>query len=247
VRPDLATPSGDLPLADELSAVFARMSGLLLSEDTVATALGLITSLAMETVPGSTGAGMTLVDDDGRRTSSAATDPRVESADALQYELDEGPCLAALAARQVMRSDDVGAEPRWPRWAVAASALGVWSCLSAPLVAGDRAVGAIKVYADQPGVFAAHDEQLLTMFAAQATILVVNVQAHERAQRLSDGMRKAVRSRDVVSMAKGVLMARHGVDEDTAFGMLVALRGEGGAPLREAAQTVVQGAVRQRR
>ena len=46
----------DIPLADELAGVFARMSGLLLSEDTVATSLDLLGALAHETVPGSSGA-----------------------------------------------------------------------------------------------------------------------------------------------------------------------------------------------
>src|SRR3954454_13702269 len=73
-----------LPLADELSMVFARMSRLLLSEETVATALGLIGSLALDTVPGAVGAGATLVDSRGRRRTSGATDMRVEHADRLQ-------------------------------------------------------------------------------------------------------------------------------------------------------------------
>ena len=34
-------------------------------------------------------------------------------------------------------------------------------------------------------------------------------------------MREAFRTRDLVCMAKGVLMGRHAVDEATAFGMLL--------------------------
>jgi len=56
----------DLPLA-ELSAVFARMSGLLLSEETVSTAVRLVTSLAADTIPGTAGAGVTLIDEAGRK------------------------------------------------------------------------------------------------------------------------------------------------------------------------------------
>ena len=57
----------DLPLAAELAAVYARMAGLLLSEESMTTALGMVTSLAAETIPGSAGAGVTLTDRDGRR------------------------------------------------------------------------------------------------------------------------------------------------------------------------------------
>jgi AmiR/NasT family two-component response regulator len=78
-------------------------------------------------------------------------------------------------------------------------------------------------------------------------VLVANVQSYERAERLSDGLRRAVHGRDTVSLAKGVLMARHGVDEDTAFGMLLARAAQDGTPLTEAAGAVARSAVRHRR
>jgi GAF domain-containing protein len=246
VSPD--PPSGiDLPLTQELTAVFARMSGLLLSRETVDTVLGLITSLAVETVPGADGAGLTLVDEWGRRKSSAATDPLVERADAQQYELDEGPCLASAALRQVVRVDDLTEDRRWPRWAEQATLLGLRATLSAPLVLGDLSQGALKVYATTPHAFDRHAEQVLTLFAAQAAIAVANVQSHERAERLSERLRQAVHGRDVVNTAKGVLMARHGVDEETAFGMLLGRSRQDAQALHEAARTVVGSAVRRRR
>jgi GAF domain-containing protein len=238
--------SPDLPLADELSAVFARMSGLLLSEETVSTAVGLVGSLAMETVPGAVGAGVSVIDERGRR-SSGSTDARVERADALQYELDEGPCLAAAAGRQLARVDDLATDRRWPRWSAAVARLGLRAAMSAPMVAGDTSLGALKVYAERPGTFDGHSERLLTLFSAQAAILVANVQTHERARRLSEGLRGAIGTRDTVSMAKGVLMARHGVTEDVAFGMLLARSGEESGSLPEVARTVVGSAVRRRR
>ena len=115
----------DLPLADELSAVFARMSGLLLSEETVATALRLVTSLATDTIPGTVGAGVTLIDETGRKSTTGASDPLVERADSLQYELGHGPCLTAWAGRTVVRIDDIAADPRWPEWSAAVEPLGL--------------------------------------------------------------------------------------------------------------------------
>jgi hypothetical protein len=69
--PDRSVP--DLPLADELSAVFARVAGLLLSEETVATALGLVSSMALDTVPGAVGAGISIMEERGRRSSGPPT------------------------------------------------------------------------------------------------------------------------------------------------------------------------------
>jgi hypothetical protein len=136
-----------LPLVDELSVVFARMSGLLLSEETVGTAVGLVTALATDAIPGTVGAGVTLVDERGAKTTSGASDPVVEKADTAQYELDEGPCLTAWAQRALVRIDDIGSDGRWPRWSRAVEPLGLRAALSAPLVAGDRSLGAVKVYA----------------------------------------------------------------------------------------------------
>jgi Stage II sporulation protein E (SpoIIE) len=85
----------ELPLVEELGAVFARASGLLLSREVVRTALSLITSLAEEAFPGTGGAGITLLDEHGARVTAAATDAVVERADRLQYQLGQGPCLAA--------------------------------------------------------------------------------------------------------------------------------------------------------
>jgi GAF domain-containing protein len=238
--------TASLPLTDELAAVFARMSGLLLSAETVDTALGLLSALAQETVPGSTGAGVSIVDEE-RRRSSGSTDDRVKEADALQYDLDEGPCLTAASTRELVRIDDLAADRRWPRWAEAALPLGLRAAMSAPLVAADRSLGAIKVYAEQPGTFDRHSERLLTLFSAQAAILVANIQSHDRATRLSAGMRDAFHDRDVVSMAKGVLMGRNAVDESTAFGMLLARCQEEGVTVAHAARAVVDSAARRRR
>lgn len=236
----------DLPLADELSAVFARMSGLLLSEETVGTALKLVTSLAVDTIPESLGAGVTLVDERGAKTTAAASNSVVERADALQYDFDEGPCLAAWAQRRLVRIDDLATEERWSRWCRAAHGLGLGSALSVPLVAANTVVGAMKVYADRPAAFDEQADDLLTRFATQAAILVANVETLEKAERLSEGLKEALRSRDMIGMAKGILM-QDGTDEETAFAMLAAASQRENKKLRDVAQELVRSRARRRR
>ncbi|HUQ64459.1 MAG TPA: GAF and ANTAR domain-containing protein [Acidimicrobiales bacterium] len=239
-----AAVDGELPLADELSAVFARMSGFLLSQETVATALGLVTSLAKDTIPGSVGSGVTLTDPRGRRTTAGASDAIVEKADDLQYELDEGPCLDAWMHRTAVRVDDTATEHRWPRWCAAAYGLGMRSALSAPLVAADTALGAMKVYGAQPATFDERSTQVLGKFAAQAAILLANVQSVENAGRLSEGLRDAMRSRDVIGTAKGILMARERIDEDAALVMLVSTSQRQHQKVRDIAQQLVESTAR---
>ena len=237
----------------ELAAVYARMAGLLLSEETVDSAVRLVTGLAADVVRGSVGAGVSLLDDAGRRRTTGASDERVEHADDLQYELQEGPCLAAWAGRVLVRVDDVTVDDRWPRWSRAVAACGVRSVMSAPLVAGDRALGALKVYADRPGAFAADPAdgdpagRRLTMFAAQAAVLLANVRSFEAAHRYSAELVEALRGRDVISTAKGIVMARESVGEDAAVALLTARAQRGAQSLRDTAAGVVRSTVRPRR
>jgi GAF domain-containing protein len=232
------------PEADELATVFARMSGLLLSEETMSTALRLVTSLARETLPDSLGCGVTLLDAAGKRTTAQATDFLVEQADALQYELDEGPCLTAWASREVVRIDDLATEVRWPRWVARARRLRMAATLSAPLIAGGEAVGALKVYAGRPGVLGDNEERVLSMFAQQAAILVANMQSYESAQRLSQNLQAALRTRDTIALAKGILMGRDGADEGTALTTLAALAAQRGASLYDVAAATVESTLR---
>jgi GAF domain-containing protein len=206
-----------------------------------------VTTLAVETVPGADASGVTLVDDRGHKTTAAATDPLTERADDLQYQLDEGPCLTSWARRTLVRIDDLRTDRRWPRWEGAAQELGLRSTLSTPLAAGDRAFGALKVYSREPAAFDAHAERVLTLFADQAAILVANVVAHDRAQRLSEDLRSTLRTRDLVSTARGVLIGRERVDEHTAFVLLAGAAQREGRTLEEAARSVLETALRRRR
>lgn len=236
-----------LPLADELAVVFARMSGLMLSEETVTSALGVMAVLAAETIPDSAGAGVSLMDDTGRRTTASATDPVVERADSAQYELGEGPCLAAWAQRRMIQVDDIATDERWPSWARVAGGLGLRACLSAPLVANGCALGAMKVYAGRPTVYDSRLERLLGLFAAQAAMLVANLRSHEAARRVSDQMRAALGRRDVINQAKGYVMARDNLDEHGALGVLIGASDQEGRSLADAASDVMAAAARQRR
>jgi GAF domain-containing protein len=235
------------PLALELAGVFARVSGLLLSEHTVQTSLSLVTALAQETLAGTIGAGITLTDQHGGRTTFAASSAVVDQADSLQYELDEGPCLLAYEHRQVVRSDDVAADPRWPRWSQAVAPLGLRSAMSAPLVSGDVTRGAIEVYSDRAGAYGTPEEHRLSMFGALAAVLAANQQTYERASRLSDDLRDTLRRRDVLAMARGLVMGREGVDEEGAFRLLVSLSRGQDTSVERVAEELLRSTTRARR
>jgi len=227
---------------DELTAVYARMSGVLLSEQTVATALQLITSLAVDTLPGSIGSGVSVRGINGDEVTSAATDRMVERADALQYELGQGPCLTAWHDGVIVRVDDVGTDPRWPLWSARVDSTGIRSVLSAPLVTADRSWGAIKVYSDRAGAYDETEVGLLRRFAAQAAILVANVHTFRSAERLSDNLKRALHTRDLIATAKGIVMLREQLDPDQAMRWLIEQSSLSGTTLATLAETLVEAA-----
>jgi len=160
----------------DVAAAVSQMAGLVLSRETVDTALNLVTTLAATTTSGTLGAGVTVVDEHGKR-SRAASNQLAEQADARQYELDEGPCLTAWRTQELVRLDDTTTDSRWPRWNEAAGGLGVRSVLSAPLLAADESIGAMKIYSARPGNYGPRDEHVMRLLAAQAAILLANSQS----------------------------------------------------------------------
>jgi len=223
--------------SEQLAATLVQMAGLVLSQETVRSAVELVTALASATAPNTAGAAVTLVDQRGTRTMAATTELAAR-ADALQYSLDEGPCLTAWRTRQVVRVDDAAGDRRWPEWNDAVTRLGVRAALSAPLLADGEAaeaIGAIKLYAQQPGRFDSHDERVMVLFARQAAILLAATQNLANARALSRRLTDALGDRDLIARATGVLLARGARDRDAAFARLAAAAERSGRPVREVA------------
>lgn len=236
----------DLRHNEELGYVTARASGLLLSGRVVDAVLPLLTATALHVAPAAVGSGLTLLAPDGSRTTSAATDPLVEKADSLQYELDEGPCLDAWRQRRLIVVDDLANDERWPRWAPLAVGLGLRSVVSAGLVAGESAVGAIKLYSSQPAAFTGADQAALALFAAQAALLVGAAETFARAGQVSEDLQNALRERDTVNRPTGLIMGREKVPEDRAFSYLMSRAQSEGTAVHQAAARLLGSATTSR-
>lgn len=232
--PDPVPPTPEVDLTTALN----QMAGLVLSRETVDTALRLVTELAATTTVGTVGAAVTVVDEHGKRSRAASNDAAAR-ADELQYELDEGPCLTAWRNREVVRLDDTVTDIRWPRWDEAVQELGVRSVLSAPLVAGAESIGAMKVYSERPQNYGVQDERVMRLLAGQAAILLANSQSLQEARRLSRQLTDALASRDVVAQAIGVLLARGAADQREAFATLTLAARTRGRPVRDVAQELL--------
>lgn len=229
-----------LPL-DELTAVIARIQGLLLTEEKVTTAVRLLARAAKESVPGTIGAGVSLMDSRGRRTSSGYTDAIVRQADTVQYEYGEGPCLTAWASEQPVLVTDLNAEQRWPEWRNGIAGLPILSVVSAPLLAGKESLGALKLYAAAPNAYGDGSASLLQLFAAPAATLLSHIQANEAPHQMTAGLQASLYTRDLVNRATGVIMERMGLSQEAAMRFLIRRAREENTSLQQVSERVVAG------
>jgi GAF domain-containing protein len=209
-----------LPL-DELSTVIARIQGLLLTEEKVDRAVRLLARAIKDSVSGATGAGVSILDSRGRRTSSASTDEVVTRGDALQYDLGQGPCLTAWAMEETVVVRDVVTDPRWPDWTDVVRDMPIRSVVSTPLIAEQECIGALKIYSDRADAFGDEAARVLELFAAPAATLLANIQASEAPHRISEALAESLHSRDLVNRACGILMQRHSLTVDMALAELM--------------------------
>jgi GAF domain-containing protein len=174
-----------------------------------------ITEGAVANVPGVDYAGVTLLTK-RRAENRAATDERVAKLDAVQTELDQGPCLDAMRDNHTVIVADMSTEQRWPRFAAMAVELGVQSSISFRLFINHDTLGSLNLYASVPRVFVDDAEQIGVIFATHAAIALVGAQ-HEATIGL------ALNSRDLIGQAKGIVMATYDLDAVRAFAVLTRL------------------------
>jgi GAF domain-containing protein len=225
----------------ELARDLARIEGMLPNPKAATEAVRRLAEVARDLVPSATGAGVSLIDEHGRCSTAAATDEVVDTLDALQYELGEGPCLKAWDTTTLQRVDDTAVDGRWPHWSRPAAEAGIRSVLSVPLVFRGRDLGAMKVYAAAPHAFTEHEERLLELLAGAAATLLGAARAPEDLHQLGSSLKATLESRQNVQLATGMLMERHGIDRRSAHARLVAVSREQGRSPLEVADRVLRG------
>ncbi len=214
-----------------LAAYFAQVSKELFSEPEIPVTFARVVQRAVEVIPGVRHCGLTLRKRRDYAESVAASDDTAARADALQDELQDGPCLDAAFEQQNFVVHDLRTETRWPLWAPRAAELGLRSSMSIRLTSNHESVGALNLYGRNPGDFAG-DQDIAMIFATYAT------EAMTRA-RLVSGLRSAMDSRHTIGMAQGVLAVRYDITFERAFQLLHRLSNEQNIKLRELAEQVL--------
>ena len=222
----MSTPSRSY-LARTLGTLAVAMENQLDAESVLHT----ITTGAVAIVPGVRWAGISLVR--GRSIEARVpSDPLVTKLDALQSELDEGPCIAALREHRTIRIDDMSQPTHWPKFAAAALEFGVQCSLSFLLFVRKDNFGALNLYGGEAGVF--DDESLL-----YGEILAQHASVAMAGSRSAEQMHRAIASRDLIGQAKGIIMERFQVDAVQAFALLTRLSQDSNTKLLDVAKHLI--------
>ena len=224
-----------------VSTFLKRMAAVPSGDEVVNVALGLVVALARATVGGADGVSISLRRH-GTLSTVAASNQVILAMDAGQYETGEGPCVDASVKGRRLHAEVLDTETRWPAFTPKALALGINSILSSPLEARNTPVGALNIYSRTRSAFAVKDQELASIFAREASVILSDAQVDMTDHQLDDRMSQALRSRELISQAQGVIMHRDGIGKDLAYTKLRRDSLQNGRPLHDRAQEVVDSA-----
>ncbi len=230
-------PVSKLEMSPEIVTALQKLSSLLDSEDAFERTLQTIVDLSESTLPCDS-AGVTLRVG-GKATTAAASDHYTLEIDKIQYDSKEGPCLSATQEGEPQLIDAISEESRWPEFCRRAGSDGFRSGASFPLRLNGTA-GALNLYAKVERAFDEEALAIANVFAKQAGIALENAQIYAAARHLGDQLNEALRTRDVIGQAKGILMERERISDAEAFEMLKTLSQNTNVKLRDVALRLVQ-------
>jgi GAF domain-containing protein len=206
---------------------YAERARTIAKTSSPADTIAAIVALALECVDCDY-ASVTVVNADGSVETVASSDQLVDRADALQYELGEGPCLTAAEHGGLWAVAETGTDPRWPRWGPQAAALGLHSILSIHLFTDRTMLGALNLYAAQSHQYSDDDIENAQVVAAHASVGLAR-------SRSEQNLWRAVDARHVVGQAQGILMERFSLGSEQAFSVLKRYSQEHNIKIRDVA------------
>jgi GAF domain-containing protein len=124
-----------------------------------------------------------------------------------------GPCVETIRTGQAVIVDDFTVEDRWPAFAAKALGVGLKSMITVPLRLEGPTFGSMNLYSWSAAAFNLEARRVASLFASGAATGLSNASYIHH-------LRKALKTREVIGQAKGVLIAELGVTEDGAFDML---------------------------
>lgn len=187
------------------------------------------------------GAGVSMMTDDGIRGVCAASDPGSERLEELQFTLGEGPCVDAYASRRPVLVPDLadGAMTRWPVYAPIVQENGLRAVFAFPLQIGAARLGVLDVFRDRAGPLTS-DQLGQALLLADATVAALLDRHEQDGNEAGPGdLDEAVVGRAELFQAQGMVMVQLGVGIGEAMARMRAYAYAENRRLSEVARDVV--------
>lgn len=217
-------------LAQELAEV-----SRLVEDDDVASALQRFLERITRTVPGCDRAAVAVRE---RRVEFvAAHGPRAGEVTRLPSQ--DGPIAEALQFREPRYLADTRTDARWPGLGRRLAEAGCRSCLVLPLPRQRTPAAALVLYARQPQCFGDTAQDVALLLALHAGVVFDNAQLFHDSRRLIDQLNAALRTRQLIGQAQGLLMRQLNCDQERGFALLKGASQNTNTKLRDVASALV--------
>lgn len=187
------------------------------------------------------GAGIMLSGRDGDLHFTSTSDPLLERLEGLQIELDEGPCLRAYRAAEVVIASDLRTDRRFPKFGPKAVEAGMLAVYSFPMRVEETVIGATNLYDRQAGELTAEQIDTGQILAHVATCYLMHARDLEQRELVTAQLQQALNQREIIEQAKGYLVRALDVDLAGAFELLRGYARSRQIKLRIVARAIVHG------
>jgi GAF domain-containing protein len=167
-----------------------------------------------------TGSGLMIADDQSVLRYAVATDGPGRALEDIQLETGEGPCVQTFVTDDVVVTEDLAVDERWPRVAERVGPLGVRGMLGVPVRLSGIVVGSLDVYRDEPHQWDRAEQRALARYADVVGSLTETALAAHQAGELAQQLNYALDHRVPIERGIGYLMARDSVGHAEAFNRL---------------------------
>ena len=216
---------------------FSQIALELFAPGTVRGTLQRIVDLAARSIDGCDAAGVFFILD-SKAVTVAASHPLVHELDHLQIAADEGPCVDASTKGLTIYAGDLTDDDRWPTFGPRALDAGI-RCVLAYSLSATRP-SALNLYARLPAAFGATGRAQGQLFATLAGIALDSAEARAAHDERVANLTEALRTRELIGQAQGILMERERITADQAFGVLRRASQHMNIKLREVAEALVE-------
>jgi GAF domain-containing protein len=222
---------------DAIRTSLRALSQFFVKDGTLGDTLLRVSEMACDVTPAKY-AGITLLVE-GKPRTGVFTSSEAPEIDEAQYDTGEGPCLDAFRLQRIFRIESTTEDTRWPAFSKLATSHGIHSTMSVPLTVHGESLGALNLYAESKAAFTDAHEDTVQIFADQAAIALANAQVYWDARQLSENLTQAIKSRETIDHAVGILMATGGISPQEAFQILVRASQRENRKLRDVAEEIV--------